>query len=143
MAYAGIKQVLVNKLNATVHHSPWAPREQSNVQWALGVNVSNENLGDGNFVISLGVEASLKQENGVSLMDSSVVVQGLVQITDVSEEELQELINVYFPNQLVHYARTHLTNATSSVGYGPVVLPHLQIAPQPNATRADGGQTLH
>lgn len=143
MAYAGIKQVLVNKLNATVHHSPWAPREQSNVQWTLGVNVSNEDLGNGNFVISLGVESSLKQADGVSLMDSSVVVQGLVQITDVSDEELQELVNVHFPNQLVHYARTHLTNATSSVGYGPVVLPHLQISPHPKPAPVGGGQTLH
>lgn len=143
MAYAGIKQVLVNKLNTTVHHSPWAPREQSNVQWTLSVNVSNQNLGDGNYVVSLGVEASLRQENGVSLMDSSVVVQGLVNITDVSSEELKELIELHFPNQLVHYARTHLTNATSSVGYGPVVLPHLQIASTVNAAPAADAATLH
>lgn len=143
MAYAGIKQVLVNKLNATVHQSPWVPREPSNVQWALGVNVSNEDLGNGNYVVTLGVEASLKQENGVSLMDSSVVVQGLVQITDVSSEELKELVEVYFPNQLVHYARTHLTNATSSVGYGPVVLPHLQITPKVAEAAPAGENTLH
>lgn len=143
MAYAGIKQVLVNKLSATVHQSPWVQREPANVKWTLGVNVSNENLGNGNYVVSLGVEASLQQDNGVSLMDSSVVVQGHVQITDVSEEEIKELVEVYFPNQLVHYARTHLTNATSSVGYGPVVLPHLQISPKQAEQAPSSATTLH
>ncbi|MNR71679.1 preprotein translocase subunit SecB [compost metagenome] len=107
---------------ATAHVRPYD--NKSALTNAIEVELSREALPQpGHHRVELGVTVTGTNAEGIICFEAGAAVEGIVVETNLTDEELTQMLERNIPGLLLGNLRVAISNATSQTGYGPVTLP--------------------
>ncbi len=108
-------------------NSPRSLQQGEQPKLDINVNVSAQPMGDGQFEVTLALNAKAERADMV-MFNVELVYAGFFRITGVPQEHMHPFIMIECPRMLFPFARNILSEATRNGGFPPLMLDPIDFA---------------
>lgn len=121
--YAKLAHVFVRQSHFESTVAPYAAPKD--LKWGISIKKEiQKGISDNSHAVRMTVEGVAKS-GAEPVVHAAVCVEGVIQSEGIPEDELDALLESYYPNHLMGYARQQLTTLTCMSGFPALVLPPL------------------